>query len=113
MDDYITPKLHSDLQPYLIGDELHHPLLEIDGGVWPGRYHRVNWMYDYKLQTSIDPKPPNEWQSYLPHLDLLDRQIEFIKNELGREDPEYFRLVGQLLSQHFMMNFNIINPVAP
>lgn len=94
--EYIQPLLHPDLQPYLQGDELYHPLLEIDGGVWPALYRRVNQIYEYKKRTLNNPEPLNEWQSYLPHLSSADRQIELIKSEFGREDPEYFRIVGQI-----------------
>jgi hypothetical protein len=93
---YTLPQLHLDLQPYLEQDELSHPLLTIDGGVWPALYQRINQVYEYKQRTASNPEPPNEWQSYLPHLSVAERQIEFIKHEYGREDPEYFKIVGQI-----------------
>lgn len=96
MNDCILPELHPDLKPYLQGDELHHPFLQFEGGVWPALYHRINQCYQYKIQQLQSPKLLNEWESYLPHLSYLDRQIEFIKNELGRQDSEYFRIVGQI-----------------
>jgi hypothetical protein len=96
VNEYIPPLLHPDLQPYLQGDELYHPLLEIDGGVCPALYRRVNQIYKYKKRRPTNPEPLNEWQSYLPHLSSIDRQVEFIKHEFGREDPEYFQIVGQI-----------------
>jgi hypothetical protein len=96
MNEYISPLLHPDLQSYLQGDELHHPLLEIDGGICPALYQRINQIYEYKKRTVSNPEPPNQWQSYLPHLATSDRQIKFIKHEFGRKDPEYFQIVGQI-----------------
>jgi hypothetical protein len=92
---YTLPQLHLDLQPYLEQDELSHPLLTIDGGVYPGLYQRINQVYQYKRRIAVNPEPPNEWQLYLPHLPVTERQVEFIKHEYGREDPEYFKIVGQ------------------
>jgi hypothetical protein len=94
--NYTLPQLHLDLQPYLEQDELSHPLLTIDGGVYPALYQRVNQVYQYKQRMVSNPAPPNEWQSYLPHLAITERQIEFIKHEFGREDPEYFKIIGQI-----------------
>lgn len=94
--NYTLPKLHLDLQPYLERDELSHPLLTIDGGVYPGLYQRINQVYQYKQLTAFNPELPNEWQSYLSHLSVAEREIEFIKHEFGREDPEYFKIVGQI-----------------
>jgi hypothetical protein len=34
VDRYVLPQLHPDLQPYVDRDELHHPLLDLDGGVY-------------------------------------------------------------------------------
>jgi hypothetical protein len=96
MTEYILPKLHPDLLPYLEDDEIHHPLLEIEGGVYPALYQRINQVYEYKKRTVDRLEQPNEWQSYLPHLSVIDRQIEFVKNEYMREDPEYFRIVGKI-----------------
>lgn len=96
MNNYILPKLHPDLKPYLQGDELHHPLLQLEGGVWPALYQRINQCYQHKIQQLQSTRLPNEWESYLQDLSHSDRQIEFIKNELGRQDPEYFRIVGQI-----------------
>jgi hypothetical protein len=42
VDDYSVPTLHLDLQPYLLEDELHHPLLRLEGGVHPRLYQRIN-----------------------------------------------------------------------
>ena len=96
MNNYIAPELHPDLRPYLQGDELHHPFLQLEGGVYPALYHRINQCYKYKIRQIDTPKQPNEWEAYLPHLAPSDRQVEFIKNEFGRQDPEYFRMVGQI-----------------
>jgi hypothetical protein len=96
VNEYTPPLLHPDLQPYLQGDELYHPLLEIDGGVCPALYRRINQMYEYKQRTVTNPEPLNEWQSYLPDLSSIERRIEFLKSEFGREDPEYFQIVGQI-----------------
>jgi hypothetical protein len=97
---YTLPQLHLDLQPYLEQDELSHPLLTIDGGVWPALYQRINQVYQYKQRTDSNPELPNEWQSYLPHLAMAERQIEFIKHEFEREDPEYFKIVGQIWTDY-------------
>jgi hypothetical protein len=95
-NEYILPKLHSDLLPYLKDDEINHPLLKLEGGVYPALYQRINQVYEHKKRTLDLPKLPNEWQSYLPHLSINDRLSEFIANEYAREDPEYFQLVGQI-----------------
>jgi hypothetical protein len=96
MNEYILPKLHPDLLPCLKDDEIHHPLLEIEGGVCPALYQRINQVYEYKQRTVDLIEQPNEWQSYLPHLPITDRQIEFVKNEYMRDDPAYFRIIGNI-----------------
>jgi hypothetical protein len=96
MNEYILPKLHPDLLPYLNNDEIIHPLLKIEGGVYPAFYQRINQVYEYKKRTSENPVQPNEWQSYLPHLSINDRIKEFLTHEYMREDPEYFQIVGQI-----------------
>ena len=42
MNKYTLPKLHSDLLSYLKDDEIHHPLLELEGGADPAFYQRIN-----------------------------------------------------------------------
>jgi hypothetical protein len=96
MNEYILPKLHPDLLHCLKDDEIHHPLLEIEVGVYPALYQRINQVYEYKKRTVNLPKLPNEWQSYLPHLSISNRQRQFFTNEYTREDPEYFRMIGQI-----------------
>jgi hypothetical protein len=96
MNEYILPKLHPDLLPFLNDDEINHPLLEIEGGVCPALYQRINQVYEYKQRAVDLIAQPNEWQSYLPHLPITDRQIEFVKNEYMRDDPAYFRIVGNI-----------------
>jgi hypothetical protein len=96
MNDYILPKLHSDLLPYLNNDEIIHPLLKIEGGVYPAFYQRINQVYEYKKRTAENLVQSNEWQSYLPHLSIDDRLHEFIIHEYMREDAEYFQIVGQI-----------------
>ncbi|HEY9827355.1 MAG TPA: hypothetical protein V6D19_18095 [Stenomitos sp.] len=82
-------------------DELHHPLVHLDGGVHPRLYKRINRLYSYKIEQSIKRSSPNEWQSFLPYLPCCERVSEFLKQEIKRtdfpgEDPQYFRLLGQI-----------------
>jgi hypothetical protein len=39
---YLETKLHPDLQPYLNGGELRHPLLQLDIGEWTALYPIIN-----------------------------------------------------------------------
>jgi hypothetical protein len=99
--NYSLPNLHPDLQPYLLEDELHHPLVSLEGGVYPRLYQRINKLYAYKKEQSIKCLPPNAWQAYLPHLSVHERFMYFIKEELesrdfSKETPEYFQLIGQI-----------------
>jgi hypothetical protein len=99
--NYILPKLHIDLQPYLYRDELHHPFVSLDGGVYPRLYKRINKLYFYKIEQSIKHFSPNEWQSFLPYLPVHERISEFVRLELERTDfpretPQYFQLIGQI-----------------
>jgi hypothetical protein len=99
--NYILPKLHIDLQPYLSEDELHHPLVSLDGGVYPRLYKRINKLYFHKIEQTIKRFSPNEWQSFLPHLPDHERISEFVRQEMGRTDfprktPQYFQLIGQI-----------------
>lgn len=101
IESYVLPKLHIDLQPYLYEDELHHPLLNLNGGVFPRLYKRINKLYSYKIEQNIRHSSPNEWQSFLPYLPCYERISEFLKQEIKRTDfpresPQYFRLVGQI-----------------
>jgi hypothetical protein len=95
MSEYILPQLHPDLQPYLKDGELHHPLVHLEFNI-PALYQRVNQLYEYKKRTISHPEPPNEWALYLPHLSESDRHIQFITREICRQDPEYFRIIGQI-----------------
>jgi hypothetical protein len=99
MNDFILPKLHPDLLPYLKDDEISHPLLKLEGGVYPAFYQRINKVYEYKKQAIENIRLPNEWQSYLPHLPINDRIKEFLTHEYMREDLEYFRMVGQIWTE--------------
>jgi hypothetical protein len=95
MNNFTPAELHPDLKPYVRGDDLCHPLVQIEG-IFPILYKRVNLVYEYKLRQISHPEPPNEWSAYLPNLSVFDRQIKFITNEYNRQDPEYFRIVGQI-----------------
>jgi hypothetical protein len=95
MSKYTLPQLHPDLQPYLKDGGLHHPLVHLEYDI-PALYQRVNQLYEYKKRTISHPEPPNEWDLYLPHLSESDRYVQFIINEVRRQDPEYFRIIGQI-----------------
>jgi hypothetical protein len=101
VDNYILPKLHMDLQPYLYGDELHHPFVSLVGGVYPRLYKRINKLYSYRIEQSKQYSSPNEWQSFLPHLPVHERisefmRLEFERTDFPRETPQYFQLIGQI-----------------
>jgi hypothetical protein len=101
VSNYILPKLHIDLQPYLYRDELRHPLVSLDGGVYPRLYKRINKLYFYKIEQFAKYSSPNEWQSFLPNLPIYERISEFVRQELERTDfpretPQYFQLIGQI-----------------
>lgn len=89
------PELHPDLRQYLDGDDLCHPLLQVEGLI-PALYRRANQVYEHKQQQVSAPEPQNEWARYLPDLSLAERQIQFVINEAGRQDPAYFRMIGQI-----------------
>jgi hypothetical protein len=101
INSYILPQLHPDLQPYLVHDELHHPLVHLVGGVFPRLYPRINKLYAYQQAWSIQRPLINEWQSYLPHLPVDQRILQFTREEYMREDfprqtPGYLELIGQI-----------------
>jgi hypothetical protein len=95
MSKYSLPALHPDLAPYFQGDDLCHPLIQVEGLI-SCLFGRVNIAYAYKLQQVANPEVFNEWATYLPHLSVIERQIQFLTNEVGRQDPEYFRIIGQI-----------------
>jgi hypothetical protein len=95
MNEYTLPQLHPDLQPYLQNGELHHPLVHLEYDI-PALYQRINQFYEYKKQQISAPEPPNEWALYLPHLSDFDRYLQFVTKEIYRQDPEYFRIIGQI-----------------
>jgi hypothetical protein len=99
IQDHCLPQLHPDLQPYLQGDELHHPLLKVEGGVYPRLYQRINKVYRDKTMRSLQPQ--NQWQAYLPdrpHPERISRfiQAEALGPDFPRQAPEYFELLGQI-----------------
>jgi hypothetical protein len=91
-------QLHPELQPYLNWDDdtIEHPIYRCEFA-HPALYHRINLVYESKKQQ-IDrpPSPPNEWESYLPHLSPDDRITQVMINECVRTDPTYFKIVGQI-----------------
>jgi hypothetical protein len=93
-----VPQLHPDLLPFVKGDELWHPLLVVEGGLYPYLYNRVNQAYFYKLklQQQEQPAPVNEWQRFYPELELFERQKRLMLECLDRDDPAHFRLLGQV-----------------
>jgi hypothetical protein len=97
INKFKLPELHSDLRNYLQGDELCHPLIQVEGLI-PALYRRANQVYKQRQQqiSKHEPQPQNEWARYLPHLSLTERQIQFIINESGKQDPAYFRTIGQI-----------------
>lgn len=99
--NYTLPPLHPDLLPYLCKDELHHPLVSLDGGVRPSLYSRINKLYQYKQELLSKNDPPNVWQAYYPHLPAFERVHKFTLEELEKLDfpkrnPAYFKLLGQI-----------------
>jgi hypothetical protein len=91
-------QLHPELQPYLDRNEqtIEHPIYSCEFA-HPVIYHRINLVYESKKQEIDRPSsPPNEWESYLPHLLPSDRLLEVIKNGYTRTDPVYFKIVGQI-----------------
>lgn len=101
IEGYTLPNLHIDLQPYLYGDELCHPLLTLEGGVHPRLYPRINKLYLHRKTQQSESVILNEWQTYFPHHTNYDRLTKFIKLETGRADfprpyPEYYRTIGQI-----------------
>lgn len=99
--DYILLELHPDLQLYLKGDELHHPLVYLEGGVHPRVYPRINKHFRYKKEKLQQDFAPNQWQAYCPHLPAWERLRKFITEELARpdfptRDPAYYEFLGQI-----------------
>lgn len=108
IQNYSLPKLHPDLQPYLRGDELQHPLVSLDGGVYPRNYGRINQLYAYKQQQSRRSRPPNRWQSYHPDLPPFERLIKFELEEYEKPDfpirnPSYYQVLGQIWTDPEML----------
>lgn len=99
MTEYNLPQLHADLQPYLQGGELHHPLVHLEYDI-PAFYSRINQLYEYKQRQIYEPDPPNAWATYFPHLSAADRHRQFITEEIGRQDPEYFKIIGQIWTDY-------------
>lgn len=101
LQTYRLPSLHPDLQPYQFKDDLHHPLVTYEGGVLPRFYARINKVYqDQKAKHTID-LGLNWWQSYYPHLEVVERVLKFYieesdKPDFPERDPEYFKMVGQI-----------------
>jgi hypothetical protein len=101
VDRYVLPQLHPDLQPYVDRDELHHPLLDLDGGVYPRIYGRINKLYARRIERSIGSFIPTEWDSLFSHLKDSERIEAFTRQEMQRSDfpantPEYFKIIGQI-----------------
>ncbi len=99
--NYTLPTLHPDLRPYLSGDELRHPLVKVEGGVYPRLYPRINKLYAYKKENIHKRLSQKTWQTYLPHLPAYERITQFMVKELKKADslrqtPEYFQLIGQI-----------------
>lgn len=108
IQSYTLPTLHPDLQPYLQGDELQHPLVSVDGGVYPRNYGRINQLYAYKQQQSRQSRLPNRWQSYYPDLPPFERISKFQmeeteKSEFPRQDPDFYQLLGQIWTDPEML----------
>ncbi|UJB70988.1 hypothetical protein HRE53_08145 [Acaryochloris sp. 'Moss Beach'] len=98
---YRLPNLHPDLQPYQFEDELHHPLLNYECGVYPRVYGRINTIYQYRKTKAASKLEPNLWQSYYPHLDVTERLHKFIIEEMAKpdfpkRDPDFFKLLSQI-----------------
>ena len=101
IDEYTLPILHHELQPYLHDDSINHPLLNIDGGVHPRLYNRINRLYIYTKEKKQKNIKPNQWQSFLPNLSEQDRVMEFTIQEMKRKDfpgknPDYYKILGQI-----------------
>jgi hypothetical protein len=99
MAEYNLPQLHPDLQPYLQDGELHHPLVDFEHDI-PALYSRTNQVYEYKQRQIHDSDPPNEWATYFPHRSAADRYRQFITQEIGRQDPEFFKIIGQIWTDY-------------
>lgn len=101
LQTYRLPSLHPDLQPYLSEDGLHHPLVDFEWANAPRFYGRINKVYqDQKAKHKRD-RGLYLWQSYYPHLEVVERILKFCIEELNKpdfpeRDPEYFRMLGQI-----------------
>ncbi len=98
---YRLPSLHPDLQPYQFKDELHHPLVSYEGGVYPRFYARINKVYQDQKAKRKRNVELNLWQSFYPDLDLFERLHNFYVEELDKpdfpqRDPKYFKILGQI-----------------
>lgn len=101
LQTYRLPSLYPDLQPYQFNDELHHPLASFEGAVYPRVYGRINKIYQYRKTKVTRKLEPNSWQSYYPHLDVIERHHKFIIEEMAKpdfpqRDPDFFKLLGQI-----------------
>ena len=99
--NFQLPVLHPELRPYVDEDELHHPLLHLDGGVFPGLYNRINKLFAFKNGLFARHDSGYEWGKFYPDFPIYDRIRKFHKIELQRSDfprqtPEYFRLLGDI-----------------
>lgn len=99
---YLTrPSLHPDLQRYLVGDVLGHPLLSYDY-VDARLYSRLNQLYEYR--SGRRTRSPNEWDRLRPDLSPFDRtrwySDEVMNGRLPLNRPDalhdHDRLVGQI-----------------
>lgn len=89
--------LHPDLQPFLSGNELKHPVVEWPYA-FPAFYRRLNQCYLHKCQLLSGEKQPNDWDKFYPHLNILDRLKRYTSELFADHVPHDSRFSGERLA---------------
>ena len=95
------PSLHEDLQPYLDGIILRHPLVTWDWA-YPALYGRLNRLYDHRRAVEAGRHTPNDWDLFLPHANLVTRLDRYLYGQCPETmthdewlSPQRLQLLGQ------------------
>lgn len=93
-------RLHPELQACLNGSELNHPLVKHTPAL-PCHFHRLNKLFEHRLQVQRGEYEPNEWDKYLPDCDSKERFEDLFCRRLEVNDYWYttadFRRLASLV----------------